>query len=53
MSSAERADAPIYHSLVAEHGDVLTETREVAEQTQREITEALDFSALRVPPKAP
>jgi hypothetical protein len=44
MTTAERADAPIYASLVREHGDVLTEARRVAEQAQRDVSEVLDFS---------
>ncbi|EST38702.1 hypothetical protein N566_05975 [Streptomycetaceae bacterium MP113-05] len=46
MSIAERADAPIYASLVREHGDVLSEARRVAEQAQREVSEVLDFSRM-------
>ncbi len=44
MTTAERADAPIYASLVEEHGDVVTEARRFAEQAQREVSEVLDFS---------
>lgn len=50
MTTAEQADAPIYASLVEKYGDVLTEARRVAERTQREATEALDFN--RVSPLA-
>ncbi|WP_443072140.1 hypothetical protein [Streptomyces sp. WMMC1477] len=38
--------APIYDSLIAEHGDVPAETRAVAEKTQREVARALDWSDL-------
>jgi hypothetical protein len=44
MTTAERADAPIYAGLVEEHGDVLAEARRVAEQADREVSEMLDFS---------
>lgn len=38
------AEAPIYASLVEEHGDVLAEARRVAEQAEREVSQTLDFS---------
>lgn len=47
MTTAERADAPIYARLVEKHGDVLTETRRVAEQANREVSQMLDFSRTR------
>lgn len=46
MTTAERADAPIYASLVQEHGDVVTETRRLAEQAERQASEVLDFSRM-------
>lgn len=46
MTTAERADAPIYASLVEEHGDVLSEARRVAEQAARDVSEVLDFSRM-------
>ncbi|GAA1504607.1 MULTISPECIES: DEAD/DEAH box helicase family protein [Streptomyces] len=39
---------PIYDRLVRERGDVLAETRAVAEQTQREARQALDWSSVRI-----
>jgi len=48
MSSEEiPEDSPIYSRLVKERGDVLTETRDVAERTQRQTREALDWSGVR------
>ncbi|MGW7054261.1 hypothetical protein [Streptomyces sp. NPDC054887] len=47
MSSANRADAPIYADLVEERGDVPAEVRQVAEKTLREVEQAMDFSAVR------
>ncbi|UQA90854.1 hypothetical protein [Streptomyces halobius] len=40
--------APIYDWLVNEHGDVVAESREAAERTQREAERLLDWSTLRV-----
>ncbi|GAA2392405.1 hypothetical protein GCM10010420_16190 [Streptomyces glaucosporus] len=46
-TTATRTDhPPIYGSLVEELGDVLAETREVAERIQRETSEALDWRDL-------
>lgn len=42
-----RPAAPIYDDLVSEHGDVLAEAREAAQETKREAEESLDFSELR------
>lgn len=39
--------SPIYDRLVRERGDVLAETREVAEQAQIQAKQALDWSSLR------
>ncbi len=39
--------APIYDSLIEEHGDVLAESRRVAEETAREADQALDWRDLR------
>ncbi|WP_274036496.1 hypothetical protein [Streptomyces sp. MMBL 11-1] len=48
MSSEARAeDAPIYSRLVRERGDVLTETRNVADQVLRQARDALDWSGVR------
>ncbi|MEV4333098.1 hypothetical protein AB0K02_21540 [Streptomyces sp. NPDC049597] len=43
MSSADRADAPIYDSLVEERGDVPADVRQTAEETLREVSRTLDF----------
>lgn len=37
---------PIYEDLVAEHGDVIAASREAAERSQREASQALDWSEL-------
>ncbi|MBD3932301.1 hypothetical protein IF129_12145 [Streptomyces chumphonensis] len=49
---AERAtgQAPIYDSLIEEHGDVPAEVRAVAEKAQREVARALDWSDLGTHP---
>jgi hypothetical protein len=48
MSTAEISEhPPIYDRLVRERGDVLAETRKVAEQTQAQARQDLDWSALR------
>ncbi|KPC65084.1 hypothetical protein [Streptomyces chattanoogensis] len=47
MSSAAISEAPIYDRLVEERGDVPAETRRIAEETQREVARAVDFSAVR------
>ncbi|MET7763314.1 hypothetical protein [Streptomyces sp. NPDC005336] len=47
MTAANTTDlAPIYDSLVAEHGDVPAEAREAAEEFQREAAAALDWSRM-------
>ncbi|MFD7781265.1 hypothetical protein [Streptomyces sp. NPDC059753] len=52
MSPAEISEhPPIYERLVRERGDVLTETRKVAEQTQRQARQELDWSNLLVAQK--
>ncbi|MCT2588652.1 hypothetical protein LHJ74_01625 [Streptomyces sp. N2-109] len=38
--------SPIYDGLIDEHGDVLAETREVAQQALQEASAALDWSEL-------
>jgi hypothetical protein len=53
VSFTDRSEAPIYAGLVDEHGDVLAEVRRVAEQTLREVDQALDFSDVRMPAVAP
>ncbi|MGW6486800.1 hypothetical protein [Streptomyces sp. NPDC055056] len=40
-------DIPIYDRLVRERGDVLTETRKTAEQTQAKAQRALDWREVR------
>ncbi|MCZ4102564.1 hypothetical protein C8250_042450 [Streptomyces sp. So13.3] len=48
MSSAEISEhPPIYDGLVQELGDVLAETRQVAEQTRDQVRQALDWSTVR------
>lgn len=47
MNPTETSHPPIYQRLVRERGDVLTETRTVAEQTQHEARQALDWSEVR------
>ncbi|QGZ52686.1 hypothetical protein GPZ77_01420 [Streptomyces sp. QHH-9511] len=48
MSNAEiHEQPPIYRGLVKERGDVLVEAREVAEQTERQARQALDWSDVR------
>ncbi|MEU9984385.1 hypothetical protein [Streptomyces sp. NPDC050856] len=44
--AAARTDAPIYDTLIRERGDVPAEARRVAEQTEREVAQALDFSSV-------
>jgi hypothetical protein len=39
--------APIYDSLIEEHGDVVAESRRVAEETAREADQALDWQDIR------
>ncbi|MET9912632.1 hypothetical protein ABZZ74_38615 [Streptomyces sp. NPDC006476] len=41
MNSSEYDRLPVYDSLVRERGDVVTETREVAERAQHQAREAL------------
>lgn len=38
---------PIYDRLVKERGDIVAETREVAEQMERHIRQAMDWTELR------
>jgi hypothetical protein len=40
------AEAPIFEGLIAEHGDVLAESRMAARATEDEAAAALDWSAL-------
>ncbi|KOU52679.1 MULTISPECIES: hypothetical protein [unclassified Streptomyces] len=47
MNPTEISHPPIYQRLVRERGDVLAETRAVAEQTQNEARQALDWSGVR------
>ncbi|GHB35768.1 hypothetical protein GCM10010331_23950 [Streptomyces xanthochromogenes] len=47
MNSSEISHPPIYQRLISERGDVLAETRTVAEQAQHEAREALDWSGVR------
>ncbi|WP_327258170.1 hypothetical protein [Streptomyces sp. NBC_01244] len=48
MSPSQSKDqSPIYNRLIQERGDVLAETRAVAEQVLRQAQQALDWSAVR------
>lgn len=48
MSTGEIPEhPPIYDRLVRERGDVLAETRRVAEHTRAQVQQALDWSGLR------
>ncbi|MGW0549458.1 hypothetical protein [Streptomyces sp. Wb2n-11] len=47
MSSTHHAEAPIYAGLIEERGDVPAEVRQIAEQTLREVEQAMDFSSVR------
>jgi hypothetical protein len=49
MISSEYDRLPVYDSLVRERGDVVTETRVVAEQTQHQAREALNGNAVAHP----
>lgn len=40
-------EAPIFARLLREHGDILTDVREAAQEVQQEAEQALDFSDLR------
>ncbi|MEV3898474.1 hypothetical protein [Streptomyces anulatus] len=48
MNTAEISEhPPIYGRLLRERGDVLAETREVAEQARAQARQALDWSTVR------
>ncbi|WP_168723976.1 MULTISPECIES: hypothetical protein [unclassified Streptomyces] len=44
MPANDVTQAPIYHSLVQEHGDVLATARKAAEETRQTAQDVLDFS---------
>ncbi|MFI2617044.1 hypothetical protein [Streptomyces sp. NPDC018584] len=44
MPVNDAAQAPIYETLVQEHGDVLATARKAAEETQQTAQDVLDFS---------
>ncbi|MEU1015122.1 hypothetical protein ABZ383_31675 [Streptomyces sp. NPDC005900] len=44
MTANDVTQAPIYHTLVQEHGDVLATARKAAEETQQTAQDVLDFS---------
>lgn len=46
-STASPSLVPIYDSLIEEHGDVVAESRRVAEETAREANQALDWRELQ------
>ncbi|MWA15735.1 hypothetical protein [Streptomyces sp. BA2] len=43
MPANDAAEAPIYETLVQEHGDVLATARKAAEETQQRAEAVLDF----------
>ncbi|MEV6653456.1 hypothetical protein [Streptomyces sp. NPDC051219] len=45
------SNPPIYDQLLREHGDVVKEAREAAHYTHQQARSALDWSALRPPPR--
>ncbi|MFF1381628.1 hypothetical protein [Streptomyces sp. NPDC058308] len=45
MPANDATQAPIYHTLVQEHGDVVATARKAAEDTQQTAEDLLDFSA--------
>ncbi|WP_219690414.1 hypothetical protein [Streptomyces anatolicus] len=47
MPVNDATQAPIYHTLVQEHGDVLATARQAAEETQQTAQDVLDFSIPR------
>ncbi|MFK4066733.1 hypothetical protein [Streptomyces sp. NPDC029674] len=44
MPANDATQAPIYHTLVQEHGDVVATARKAAEETQQTAEDLLDFS---------
>ncbi|MFE0171124.1 hypothetical protein ACFWZ2_02310 [Streptomyces sp. NPDC059002] len=44
MPANDATQAPIYHTLVQEHGDVLATARRAAEETKQTAEDVLDFS---------
>lgn len=44
MPANDATQAPIYHTLVQEHGDVVATARKAAEETQQAAEDLLDFS---------
>ncbi|MFF1699440.1 hypothetical protein ACWFRJ_41075 [Streptomyces sp. NPDC055239] len=54
MPANDAAQAPIYDTLVQEHGDVLATARQAAEETQQRAEAVLDFRGpISVVPDAP
>ncbi|MCS0636784.1 hypothetical protein NX801_14165 [Streptomyces sp. LP05-1] len=53
MEYAVRGDAPIYDTLIEERGDVPADVRQVAEETIRRMSLAMDFSSVRGRPSGP
>ncbi|MEU6120587.1 hypothetical protein [Streptomyces sp. NPDC047123] len=43
MPANDATQAPIYHTLVQEHGDVVATARKAAEETQQTAEDLLDF----------
>jgi hypothetical protein len=50
-SSSQQTGSPIYARLVAERGDIPTETRRTAEQIRRDIEQAWTAATYTHPPK--
>ncbi|MEU6996119.1 hypothetical protein ABZ953_36390 [Streptomyces sp. NPDC046465] len=44
MPANDATQAPIYHTLVQEHGDVVATARKAAEDTMQTAEDLLDFS---------
>ncbi|MET7358948.1 hypothetical protein ABZS76_10905 [Streptomyces sp. NPDC005562] len=44
MPANDATQAPIYHTLIQEHGDVVATARKAAEETQQTAEDLLDFS---------
>ncbi|MEV0320249.1 hypothetical protein ACIBKX_25215 [Streptomyces sp. NPDC050658] len=43
MPANDAVQAPIYHTLVQEHGDVVATARQAAEEIQQRAEDVLDF----------
>lgn len=52
-TSAGNDHLPVYESLVRERGDAVAEARVVAEETQRQVTQAMNWHDAVRPPDGP